>query len=1457
MKIKKIGSMLAGSLLLGLLLAPFGSGLSEVQAGEAVVIHAEDYGADPTGENDSTQAIQDAFAAAKEATANGASSVTVDFPKGTYQIYKDKALTREYHTSNTNSTSYPTKTIGILIEGQENFTLEGNDSLFMMHGNIMALAVVKSENVKLQNFSWDFGVPTVSEMTVIEMGTEDGKPYTDFLIPACFPHEISGTTIKWYSEKSPYTDQYYWTQTGNHSPTYSITAYQPESKMARRYGTDEGPFNGVSSIRELDETHVRIIYRSSRPSMQQMGTVIELAANGVRETAGAFIWESENVTSEKVNVHYMHGFGWLVQMSRDVYFKSCNLMPREGSGHITVSFADGIHASGAAGELVIEDCNFSDTHDDPINLHGTFTRVEQRQDDHTLTLKYIHDQQGGFPQYHVGDKVAFFTRDTLESTDSETLYTVSEVVSNPGEQGNNGKTMVIRFAETLPANLSDRIGLEPKYVAENVTYAPKVTVRNCTFENMPARGILCTTRQPVLIEGNTFKKMSMATIYLSNDSNQWYESGPIRDMTIRNNEFFIDDIGRTEWEYAPAIYVHPVTKGGGLPSEANPIHKNITIEGNTFHMALDTVVKAESVENLTIKNNKILRMDANVNITIEAAQSSMLTGNTLMLKTAATGNQNTGSIDNVYEFTKCKNVVLEGNTYDDGLKRYAILQNMSEGSLTNKDADITVLPTYDREQPASAPATNIKYRSSNPDVISVNDNGLMTAKRAGKANIEAYYEWNGQEILSNSVEMEVKDTIAPEDVVKFDGDENVVLSESEATITFEANTESGKTITWSVEDFLTGGFTDAAVISENGVLTAKKNGIVWVRASAGVSSARKAVIISIPGQVMNTNLTIKREDTQNYTLEEYKAIVDMQEGDLYNEKNNVKNLFLYEIPADISKDNMRTVIKVDNMPVRENGQWDTASFLLYKDDDNYISAGKKSHYDGIATVVETSGAAEETGGSTDQNSLTTAYLGFYKKGNKISVDFRTENGSWTHVRDIETSILGDDYKIGFTGWESNDRGKSVTFSEFRVGSGDMGYVDLCAEPAIPFKSINRAPSGTNAKWEEQDTYHVGDTVGVTYDFADPNEDAEGKTLYLFTYENGVEIVTDKPETKLELAGKVTCQIYPADSKGMAGSCLDAGEITVREVERTDLQSEVEKESASFDAGKYTAESAQAYQAALDEAARILNDAGATQADIDDALSALREAKKALVLKASEAERTELTDEIKSFEALDKTQYTETSIKAYQEALESAKLVLNNANATQEEIKNALESLRKAKGALVEKDKMSNNPIKIPDIPGNPGHEAKAPAAGTAFDVNGIQYKVLRSDAKNGTVAVVKLTGKAKSKLTVPATVQKDGYTFKVTSIEKKAFQKNKKLKTLVIGSNVTQIGQSVFYKCTKLKTITFKGTKAPKIGKKAFKGISAKCKIQVPKKMTAKQLKTLKKRMKTAGAGSKAVYKKK
>ena len=71
---------------------------------EAQVIHASDFGADPTGTKDSTQAIQKALAAAKELRETSGKPVTVSFEKGEYQIYRDFAATREIHTSNTSST---------------------------------------------------------------------------------------------------------------------------------------------------------------------------------------------------------------------------------------------------------------------------------------------------------------------------------------------------------------------------------------------------------------------------------------------------------------------------------------------------------------------------------------------------------------------------------------------------------------------------------------------------------------------------------------------------------------------------------------------------------------------------------------------------------------------------------------------------------------------------------------------------------------------------------------------------------------------------------------------------------------------------------------------------------------------------------------------------------------------------------------------------------------------------------------------------------------------------------------------------------------------------------------------------------------------------------------------------------------------------------------------------------
>ena len=166
-------------------------------------------------------------------------------------------------------------------------------------------------------------------------------------------------------------------------------------------------------------------------------------------------------------------------------------------------------------------------------------------------------------------------------------------------------------------------------------------------------------------------------------------------------------------------------------------------------------------------------------------------------------------------------------------------------------------------------------------------------------------------------------------------------------------------------------------------------------------------------------------------------------------------------------------------------------------------------------------------------------------------------------------------------------------------------------------------------------------------------------------------------------------------------------------------------------------------------------------------------------------------------------------------------------------------------------KAKDNETEKPETP------KKVPAKGSVHkSADGkLAFKVTKSDAKNGTVTVSKLLKKKVKTVTIPATVTIDGYTFKVTAVANNVFKNASRLKSVVIGANVKSIGKSSFYKCKKLATITFKGTKAPSVGKNAFKSGKSKVTVKVPNKMKKSQLNKLKKALKKAGV-KKASYKK-
>ena len=130
------------------------------------------------------------------------------------------------------------------------------------------------------------------------------------------------------------------------------------------------------------------------------------------------------------------------------------------------------------------------------------------------------------------------------------------------------------------------------------------------------------------------------------------------------------------------------------------------------------------------------------------------------------------------------------------------------------------------------------------------------------------------------------------------------------------------------------------------------------------------------------------------------------------------------------------------------------------------------------------------------------------------------------------------------------------------------------------------------------------------------------------------------------------------------------------------------------------------------------------------------------------------------------------------------------------------------------------------------------------------YKVTTSN----TVQYVKASSKKAKIVKVPSTITVNGVKCQVTSIAPKAMKGNKKLKKVIIPSSIRTIGAQAFAGCKNLKNITIQTPYLTKksVGAKAFKGISNKAVIKVPKK----QLKAYQKLLKTKGVSKKVKIKK-
>ena len=148
------------------------------------------------------------------------------------------------------------------------------------------------------------------------------------------------------------------------------------------------------------------------------------------------------------------------------------------------------------------------------------------------------------------------------------------------------------------------------------------------------------------------------------------------------------------------------------------------------------------------------------------------------------------------------------------------------------------------------------------------------------------------------------------------------------------------------------------------------------------------------------------------------------------------------------------------------------------------------------------------------------------------------------------------------------------------------------------------------------------------------------------------------------------------------------------------------------------------------------------------------------------------------------------------------------------------------------------PTSTPSVSPTVAPTKKTASAKTKFadKKSGIYFKISNSSKKY--LEYLYPTSN-KTNIVIPNTVKYKNKSYKVVSVAPKAFYNKSKLKKVCINANITTLGKDCFAKCKKLNSITFKGSKPPKIGRNAFKNINKKAKFYVPKKAYAKYRKTL------------------
>lgn len=490
--------------------------------------------------------------------------VKVKFAPGRYDLFPDNALKIPLHISNTNDSPYVPKAIALMFDSCEFTSLKGQNTNFVLRGKMIETYVNNSNNIHLEGLSFDYERPTVSELKVTNVGSN----YADLQIHKDSKFSIKDSVLAWHGEGWSDLAGSYW---------------QALDLKTNEISRVQIPVQQMSFV-ALGENNVRAFFKQ-KPYFKE--TLIYQTRSTERDYAAIFMQCSKNIELKNIRIYFMHGMGIVSQYCENIKVDHIIVKPADSSGRTCAAWADILHFSGCKGMIDVGNSYLSAANDDAINIHGTHLKVINIERPNKIRVKFMHDETYGFDAFSAGDSLDLIRTASLLPIGSNMILHTDRL---------NDREILLTLKDPIPSNL--RIN----DVVENTTATPEVRIHHNTIARIPTRGILVTSRRKTVIEHNVFQRTLMSGILVNDDASSWYESGMVKNLMIRNNNFIECD--------APAITIFPEN------TETNDIavHNNISIINNTFYLRESKVLLAKSTSNILIDGNTVKMQNANKKI---------------------------------------------------------------------------------------------------------------------------------------------------------------------------------------------------------------------------------------------------------------------------------------------------------------------------------------------------------------------------------------------------------------------------------------------------------------------------------------------------------------------------------------------------------------------------------------------------------------------------------------------------------------------------------------------------------------------------------------------------------------------------------------------------------------------------------------------------------------------------